>query len=86
MVDAVAMVTVSTPDLDSNDASSFENEVTSFKVFIGGAAKLNVHLLSDEPKQNSSTLLSCERTGMISPCARNFIISTFPLLSMAEAV
>lgn len=30
MVDVVAMVTVLTPDLDSNDTSSFEDEVTSF--------------------------------------------------------
>lgn len=45
MVGAVAMVTVLTPDLDSYDAPSFEDEVTSFQVFIGGAAELNVHLL-----------------------------------------
>lgn len=68
MVDVVAMVTVSTPDLDSNDSSSFEDEVTSFQVFIGGAAQLNVHLLCDESKQNNRQLLLCEDTRVVSPC------------------
>lgn len=34
------------PNLDSDDASSFENEVTSFQVLISGAAELDVHLLN----------------------------------------
>lgn len=45
-----------TPHLDGDDASPFKNKVTSFQVFIGGAAELNVHLLNDiKNKQTSHT-------------------------------
>lgn len=81
----VAMVTGLIPDLDSNDAPSFEDEVTSFQVLIGGTAELNVHLLmetkSDKSKPNRKGQFS-----FFSLSCSFIMLSTFPLLSMAEAV
>lgn len=51
----VAVVTVLTPDLDSNDAPPFKNEVTSFQVLVGGTAELDVHLLIDTERDHSQT-------------------------------
>lgn len=49
--DAVAAAL--TPHLDGDDASPFKNKVTSFQVFVGGAAELNVHLLNVEHKEQA---------------------------------
>lgn len=47
MVPVVAVATVLTPHLDSDDAPPFKNEVASFQVLVGGTAELDVHLLDE---------------------------------------
>lgn len=82
------------PNLDSDDASSFENEVTSFQVLISGAAELDVHLLNgmrqaDDYDKIRKTVTSIYLIKKILIRINNLFhsfVRTFPLLSIADAV
>ena len=83
----VAVVTVLTPDLDSNGAPPFKNEVTSFQVLVGGTAELDVHLLIDTERDHSQTseVIYTHYDIFLTLFSLSFF-RTFPLLSMADAV
>lgn len=82
------------PNLDSDDASPFKNELTSFQVLISGAAELDVHLLNgmrqaDDYNKIRKAVKYVYLIKKILIRINNLFLSfvrTFPLLSIADAV